>query len=189
MQTPTLETLAQLAATMATPAESPASTASRALALWQACAGALAQLEYRTASKSAIDSGNGQFDAAFAPGDSVPLEKFLAAIMPRSKSPDRMAKWRACLAANVAFSDRLSGAPVKAPAKLAEAVAEIVKRDRENGIPRRLLFAQREMFEQFIERDRAQKNAERGKKAARAKKILGASKTARKRPQVRKSKP
>jgi hypothetical protein len=196
MQTPTLETLAQLAAVMASLTEKPASTARRAFQLWQACGEEIARMgpHIETLSRAIEAAAAGRaenrtFVAGFKPGESVPLDDFLKACMPNSKPGDRMAKWRAYTAHGLAADDRRQGLPAKSPAALAEAVGDALRGERENGIPANNLTDYRYCFMLYLASDRAQQNTERGIKAAMAKKIIRNSKTARKRPQVRKSKP
>jgi hypothetical protein len=186
-QIPSLETLATLAATMASPAENPAATAHRALQLWQACGDELDRMaphiqkrQGAIAAAAVATAENRAFLASFKPGETVPLDAFLKAVMPNSKPGDRLAKWRACTAANLAATGHT------------ESAADVLRRDREEGIPTRGLTICRDILLRFLKKDRAATNRERGKKAADAKKpkkLLEAPLEPRKRPRVKKTRP
>ncbi len=160
---PTTEQLATIAATLAKSGDRPTVTATRALELWRACESVLA---YETA-KPARQA---------VPAQPVPLEAFLRAVMPQSKTEDRLKKWRDYLRSNVAFCDREQGREPRTTAALESEVARLVKRDREHGIAPDRLAMSRESFENFLARDTAEKNRERGKKAAAAKKNRASAK-------------
>jgi hypothetical protein len=175
--------LTTIAATMANLAENPTDTARRALQLWQACgdeleraAPALAKREQATAVWTAATQETRQWLSQFTPGEAVPLEVFLRAVMPQSKTEDRLKKWRDYLRSSVAFHDREQGGKPRTAAALESEVARLVKRDREHGIAHDKLAMSRESFENFLARDTAEKNRERGKKAAAAKKNRASAK-------------
>ncbi len=164
---PTQLQLAAIAATMATQAENPNNTARRALQLWQACgaelertAPALAKREQAVSAAAVSREETRQWLSQFTPGEPVPLDVFLRAVMPRSK-PEDLAKWWRDYTAHF-NSDK--------------EVDRLMKRDREQGIAPDELVPCRESFLCFIAMGRAEKNRAKGRKGVAAKKIRASAK-------------
>ena len=181
---PTQLQLTTIAATMANLAENPNDTARRALQLWQACgdeleraAPALAKREQAAAGWTAATQETRQWLSQFAAGEPVPLEAFLLSIPAAGTKPDtRIKKWRDYLRSSVAFWDGQQGCKPRTAAALDKEVDRLMKRVREHGSAHDKLAMSRECFENFLPRDTAEKNREKGIKGAAAKKNRASAK-------------
>jgi len=157
---PTQIELAALAAVMATPAEDPEITARRAMLLWDACGKEVAPLVQKEARINELlseppseDSINDYlFIQNFMPSETVSLDSFLEACMPESKEDTRTTRWRAYRRFYVARADSSCGLPVKDDEALRDAVASMMKRDRDEGFPcSNALLTIRDDFRMFCE--------------------------------------
>lgn len=184
---PTLEKLAELAATMATVGEEPEATAARALVLWRACEIALRDADFfetqRREQSSAHFNAIIEFESFLGEclgrdmshavpdeNENAPLLAVLKALMPKKDAADSMAKWRKFRGLAVMNDDEDHGRPPKNEAELLDAVAAVIRKDCEFGISTKYLRDVRHCFVNFEELDRKELRSQRGIQAALAKK-------------------
>jgi hypothetical protein len=169
---PTQYELATLAATQT---GCPADRAKIALALWNAC-GELLERESAISARAADrESRRAAALADLGGGDTVALELFLKVAMPQSKPEDRARLYRGWVRDNIAFHEGYEGE------RLESAVERAIARNRKNAYPANIAADLLGNFQDYLTRDRREKNTARAKKGAAAKKALGAKKTAKKR--------
>jgi hypothetical protein len=188
MNFPSQYELATLAAAMSSPTEDPDVTATRAIALWDACDRKLSRLESLGPLQEKVRAEEKKFLKACGVGgilqlialhdnDHVPLAKFLAACKPspNSKTADIQKKWRDYRSSMIEKVSLRSGLTSMTSTDLLDATEAQMKRDREQGISCTNLLGLRQDFEEFIRRTRKVTLSQRGKMGGRPK-----SKTAEK---------
>jgi hypothetical protein len=178
---PPLETLAALAATMASPSERPSDTARRATDLWQACAEQLEYLEphYKTrrdALEAAADcrAEAKQFLANFPPGQAVPLESFLKACEPDSpgaKSNDRLTRWGEFVREAIAQENHIPGGKQRTPQQIEVEANREIALYLNDGMPYKMILHHWEQYVPFLARRKSKIRSAIGAKGGRPKKV------------------
>jgi hypothetical protein len=169
--TPTLHLLAHVAATIATKDEKPSVIARRAMSLIEACQAQLFRSAWETAVELHTPDSCGEFLLNFKIGARVNLAEFLEVMMPGSSERTRMAQWRAFRGSCLPVDELVEGVQAMSAAEK-QLLGRIVERDSEDGFPRSTtLFELSQDFAEFLERDKAAKDADRGDKSKRLKPI------------------
>lgn len=200
MNLPTLETLATLAAAMATPTEDPEVTAARALAIWRACDRKLDDMECieplrdaarKEETKFLARLGLNIFSVHSKNNDLVPLEKFLNACKPspNTKSEDMRKMWRSFREWEIRVETFSMGQSQLSQSELLDAVAVQMETDRKDGLRAGAVPGYWRAFRKFVRKERKANLSERGKKGGRPKKSLAPDESASNKRQVKKSKP
>lgn len=162
--TPPFDTLVRMATSMSSPQEIPEQTAARAIALWKACEMAIIQIDESEEIRSILDAVTEEAEQNLR--ERIPLSEYLKTLMPESKAPDRMRKWRDFLSSLYCDTGKDIGAMIE---KMREQGIGVI--DARNGaMPFDIYFSQ-ERTRIFSERGRKGKQAQVKKKLGAKKKV------------------
>lgn len=165
---PTQLELATIAASI-TGATTPAERVKAALDLWNAAGAALDAAKGLEEIKAKVIADMEETRALFAGRKTIPLDEYLAHLMPGKKPDDRITKYRSYLRDNIAFCDQATSKQPRSLAKLDKAVAEIIRTDKELGISQNNFANRARETRRIIELEAAATRTERAKKGAKAK--------------------
>lgn len=179
---PPHETLATLAAMLASPTERPEVTAGRALDLWQSCADVLERTaphyQFRreiVENVRAVKKAQKAFLSGFDEGKPVPLITFLKACEPNAplaKDDDRLARWRRYVKAAFEAENLIPGWIRRTPEELERTIDDEIRRSRREGIPYDQLAHHWGQYTEFAKKQKSKSARDRGKHGGRPKKVV-----------------
>jgi hypothetical protein len=152
--------------------------AALALSQFKACGKLLADVSAIEAKRLETTEEEREFLKKFDYGERVPLEKFLHAVMEKSKPSTRRRKWKLFRAESVRQNGYLYGDPAT-EAEFRRAVNTVLERDDDQGLDLRYVGSTRREFAAFLQTVEERLKSDKVEKSQRSKAIYSVGRLVR----------